>query len=195
MSFFPAHFKLEDKKILLVGGGNIALEKLEKLLDFTKEIDVIAKEVSKEFESFAQKFSIPIKKRTYQIGDILPYDIVIVATNTITLHKEIYQESRTTRILVNSVDNKDYCDFIFPSYIKKGDLTISISTSGASPAMAKRVRIYIEKLIPNSIESFLKELKELRKSIPKGKKRMKFFENRSDEFMKKHFISLPTSEN
>jgi len=187
VSFFPAYFNLKDRKILLVGGGYIALEKLEKLVDFTKDIDVIAKEVSSDFESFAHKQNIPIQKRAYRVGDILPYDIVIVATDTITLHETIYKESRTTRILVNSVDNIAYCDFIFPSYIKKGDLTIAISTSGASPAMAKRLRIYIEKLIPNSIESFLKELKNLRKTMPKGKERMKFFEKRSDDFMQKYF--------
>jgi len=187
MSFFPAYFNLENRKILLVGGGYIALEKLEKLVDFTKDIDVISKEVSKEFLTFANKHNISIETRAYKTGDILSYDVVIVATDTVTIHKEIYKESRTTRVLVNSVDNTAYCDFIFPSYIKKGDLTISVSTSGASPAMAKRLRIYIEKLIPNSIEPFLKELKGLRKTMPKGKERMKFFEERSDEFMGENF--------
>jgi len=187
MSFFPAYFNLKNKKILLVGGGHIALEKLEKLVEFTKDIDVIAKEISENFETFARKHTLSIEKRAYIVGDILPYDVVIVATETVTLHKDIYEESRTTRILVNSVDNTAYCDFIFPSYIKKGDLTISISTSGASPAMAKRLRIYIETLIPNSIELFLKEMRGLRKTMPKGKERMKFFEEKSDNFMKKHF--------
>jgi precorrin-2 dehydrogenase/sirohydrochlorin ferrochelatase len=187
MSFFPAYFNLENRRILLVGGGYIALEKLEKLVDFTKEIDVIAKEVSNDFETFAHKHNISIEKRAYIVGDILPYDVVIVATDTVIVHKAIYEESRTTRILVNSVDNTAYCDFIFPSYIKKGDLTISISTSGASPAMAKRLRAYIETLIPSSIESFLKEMRGLRKTMPKGKERMKFFEEKSDWFMEKYF--------
>jgi precorrin-2 dehydrogenase/sirohydrochlorin ferrochelatase len=186
MSFFPAYLNLENKRILLVGGGYIALEKLEKLVDFTADIDVIAKEVSEDFETFAQQHNVSIKKRAYAVGDILPYDIVIVATDTVIVHKAIYEESRTTRILVNSVDNTAYCDFIFPSYIKKGDLTISISTSGASPAMAKRLRAYIEALIPSSIESFLKEMRGLRKTMPKGKERMKFFEEKSDGFMEKY---------
>jgi precorrin-2 dehydrogenase/sirohydrochlorin ferrochelatase len=186
MSFFPAYFNLENKRILLIGGGYIALEKLEKLVDFTEEIDVIAKEVSEEFLLFAQKHHLSIEKRAYVVGDILSYDVVIVATDTVTLHKAIYEESRTTRILVNSVDNTAYCDFIFPSYIKKGDLTISISTSGASPAMAKRLRAYIEKLIPSSIETFLKEMRSLRKTMPKGKERMKFFEEKSDDFMERN---------
>jgi len=187
MSFFPAYFNLKNRKILLIGGGYIALEKLEKLVDFTKEITVISKEISSNFQDFASLHEITIEKRAYEIGDILTYDIVIVATDTVTLHKSIYEESRSTRVLVNSVDDTAYCDFIFPSYVKKGDLTISVSTSGTSPAMAKRLRIYLEKLIPSSIEAFLKEMKELRKTLPKGKERMKFFEEKSDDFMNKHF--------
>jgi len=70
---------------------------------------------------------------------------------------------------------------------KKGDLTISISTSGASPAMAKRVRIYIEKLIPSNIGEFLKEMRGLRKTMPKGKERMRFFEEKSDKYIQKNF--------
>jgi len=189
MSFFPSYFNLKDKKILLIGGGYIALEKLEKLVDFTEEIKVITKDVSDDFLKFANKYNISIEQKPYKRGDIDSYDIVIVATNTVDLHKEIYKESRSSRILVNSVDNTAYCDFIFPSYIKQGDLTISISTSGASPAMAKRLRIYIEKLIPSNIGEFLKEMKSLRKSIPKGKERMRFFEEKTDKFMKKYLGS------
>ena len=186
MSFFPAYLSLKNRKILLVGGGAIALEKLEKLVDFTTKIDIISKEVSSDFIQFSSKYELIIQERAYQEGDILGYDIVIVATDTVELHKQIYQESRTTRVLVNSVDNTAYCDFIFPSYIKKGDLTISVSTGGSSPAMAKRLRVYLEKLIPASIEPFLKEMRELRKSLPKGRERMELFEKKSDAFMKKH---------
>jgi len=187
VSFFPAYFSLKNRKILLVGGGYIALEKLEKLVDFTKDIDVISKETSVEFLDFATIHNISIEERAYKEGDISGYDIVIVATDIVALHKSIYKESRSSRILVNSVDNTAYCDFIFPSYIKKGDLTISVSTGGSSPAMAKRLRVYLEKLIPSSIEPFLKEMRELRITLPKGKERMSLFEKRSDTFMKNHF--------
>ena len=187
MSFFPAYFNLNHKKILLVGGGYIALEKLEKLVDFTKDISIISKEFSDDFSSFAKEHNIEMQERLYVEGDIDGFDIVIVATDTVHLHKAIFEESRSSRILVNSVDDTAYCDFIFPSYVKRGDLTISISTSGASPALAKRLRTYMEKLIPSSVESFLSEMKKLRKTMPKGKERMKFFEEKSDGFMEKYF--------
>ena len=171
----------------MVGGGSIALEKLEKLVDFTKEITVVSKELSAEFIVFAHKHKIQMVERGYLVGDIEGFDVVIVATDTVELHKEIFEESRSTRILVNSVDNTAYCDFIFPSYIKRGDLTVSISTSGASPALAKRLRTYIEKLIPSNIEDFLIEMRGLRKTMPKGRERMKFFEEKTDNFISKHF--------
>ena len=190
MSFFPAYFNLKDKKILLVGGGFIALEKLEKLVDFTNNITVITKETSDDFLHFATKHNIAIEKRAYKKGDIEGFDIVIVATDTVEIHKEIYEESRNTRILVNSVDNTAYCDFIFPSYIKRGDLTISISTGGASPAMAKRLRQYIEKLIPSTVAKFLEEMRELRKTMPKGEERMRFFEEKTEKFIAKHFKTI-----
>ena len=190
MSFFPAYFSLKDRKILLIGGGFIALEKLEKLVDFTKNITVITKEMTKDFSSFATVHNIFIEKRSYKKGDIDGYDIVIVATDTVEIHKEIYKESRSSRILVNSVDNTAYCDFIFPSYVKKGDLTISISTGGASPAMAKRLRQYIEKIIPSNIAEFLQEMRGLRKTMPKGKERMHFFEDKTDKYISKQFKTI-----
>ncbi len=187
MSFFPAYFSLDNKKILLVGAGAIALEKLEKLVDFTKDITVISKDISDDFAYFAHTHNIHITAKNYQKGDIDGFDIVIVATNTIEIHKEIFLESRSSRILVNSVDNTTYCDFIFPSYIKNGDLTISVSTGGASPAMARRIRIYIEKLIPSNIGEFLAQLRGFRTTMPKGKERMKFFEDKSDRFIDDYF--------
>jgi precorrin-2 dehydrogenase/sirohydrochlorin ferrochelatase len=81
------------------------------------------------------------------------------------------------------VDLQQYCDFIFPSYVKKGDLTIAISTGGASPAVAKQLRIYLSKLIPNSIVDFLEQMKEYRKTMPKGKERMRFLDNKAKEFI------------
>jgi precorrin-2 dehydrogenase/sirohydrochlorin ferrochelatase len=187
MSFFPAYFSLKNREILLVGGGFIALEKLEKLVDFTNNITIITRETTDDFLGFATKHGISIEKRSYKKGDIDGYDIVIVATDTVEIHKEIYEESRSSRILVNSVDNTAYCDFIFPSYVKKGDLTISISTGGASPALAKRLRQYIEKLIPSNIVEFLQEMRKLRKTMPKGRERMQFFEEKTDNFIAKHF--------
>ena len=187
MAYFPAFLQLESKRILLVGGGAIALEKLEKLLDFSKEITIIASEISEEIVRTAKDHCLTLLQRPYHKGDISGFDIVIVATDTIDLHKAIFEESRNSRILVNSVDDTRYCDFIFPSYIKRGDLTIAFSTSGASPAFAKHIRRYFQELIPENVDEFLEKMKQLRKELPKGKERMKKFDIMAKDFINKYF--------
>ncbi|NQY52418.1 MAG: bifunctional precorrin-2 dehydrogenase/sirohydrochlorin ferrochelatase [Campylobacteraceae bacterium] len=184
MSYFPMMFDLKNKKILIVGAGYIAYEKLEKLLDFTLDICILADNISIKMKVKAEENNIKIINKKYEKNDYLSYDIIIVAVNDIDLQKSIYLETRSSRILCNCVDKADYCDFIFPSYVKKDDLIVSISTSGSSPAFAKEFKKYINNLIPKDISSFLNEMKALRKTIPKGKKRMEYFENKVKEYIK-----------
>ena len=183
MAYFPAFLKLDNKKILIVGGGYIAQEKLEHLLDFTKDIYLIALDFSEDIMKIIQKNNLKYEKRAYQQGDISKYAVVIVAVDDIPLQSEIFKESKEYNCLCNSVDSVEYCDFIFPSYVKKDDLTIAISTSGASPAMAKHLRIYLQKLIPDGISEFLKEMKQLRKTLPKGKERMKMLDEKAKKYI------------
>ena len=183
MSYFPAFLKLDDRKILLVGGGNIAYEKLVHLLDFTQKIDIIAKEFSDEMQIKIEENNLHFEQRSYIEGDIAAYAIVIVAVDDIPLQAEIFEESKKYKCLCNAVDSVDYCDFIFPSYIKKDDLTIAVSTSGTSPAMAKHLRRYLQNLIPESIGGFLREMKELRKRLPKGTERMKMLDEKAKKYI------------
>lgn len=185
MSYFPAFIQLENKKILLVGGGNIALEKLEKLVDFTHDISIISLDFSQEMMALMEEKSLSYEKRGYKFGDINEYAIVIVAVDDLELQAQIFQESKSVNCLCNAVDSTDYCDFIFPSYIKEGDLTIAVSTSGASPAIAKNLRMYLQKLLPKNISSFLQEMKTLRAKLPKGKARMRFLDEKARRYFSK----------
>ncbi len=189
MAYFPMFMDMTNLKVLVVGGGEIATEKFEKLLDFTKEITVIALRVDEEAQAIINQHTLVLHQRAYEVGDIKGFDIVIVATDTQVLHKEIYEESRGSRILVNSVDNTAYCDFIFPSYVKKEDLTIAFSTGGTSPAFAKQIRQHFERVIPDSVGAFLQKMKALRTTMPKGKERMKYFDTLVTEYFKTHFKS------
>ena len=184
MSYFPAFIKLDNQKILIVGGGHIAYEKLEHLLDFTNDIEIIALELSTKMQELISKENLKYEKRAYIEGDISEFSVVIVAVDDIPLQAKIFKESKGYNCLCNSVDSIDYCDFIFPSYVKKDDLTIAISTSGASPAMAKHLRRYLQKMIPDGISDFLKELKNLRKTLPKGKERMKMLDEKAKNYIK-----------
>jgi len=183
MSYFPAFLQLENKKILIVGGGAIAYEKLLHLLDFTKDIFIVAQDFSQEMLQTIKAENLDFEKRAYKSGDIKEFAIVVVAIDNIPLQAEIFEESKHYNCLCNAVDSTAYCDFIFPSYIKKGDLTIAVSTSGASPAMAKYLRIFLQRLIPESIVEFLQEMKNLRKTIPKGKERMKMLDEKAKRYI------------
>ncbi|WP_281950759.1 precorrin-2 dehydrogenase/sirohydrochlorin ferrochelatase family protein [Nitrosophilus kaiyonis] len=187
MSFFPAYIKLENKNILVIGGGKIAGDKISHLLDFTKNITVISPKVDDRVKEFITKNGLKYINREYKKGDIDQFYIVIVAADDIELQKRIYLECQEKKILCNSVDSIEYCDFIFPSYIKKDDLIISFSTSGASPALSKYLRRAIEKIIPNDIGKFLKELKDIREKLPKGRERMKLLDTKAKEYIQKYF--------
>ena len=185
MAYFPTFIQLQDKKILIVGGGNVALEKLEKLLDFTHDIVLIAESFSEKILTKIQEKKLSFFQRTYEVGDIANFAIVIIAVDDIPLQEAIFLESKKYKCLCNAVDSVKYCDFIFPSYVKKDDLTIAISTSGTSPAFAKHFKLYLANILPKSIGSFLKEMKQLRQTIPKGKERMKMLDEKAKDYVSK----------
>ncbi len=184
MAYFPAFIKLDNSKILVIGGGNIAYEKLEHLLDFTTNIELISKEFTVDILQLIKKYNLKYSIKDYQKGDIADFSLVIVAIDDIPMQNNIFNEAKSyPKCLVNSVDSTEYCDFIFPSYIKKDDLTIAVSTSGSSPAVAKYLRQYLQNLIPDSIGNFLKEMKDYRKTMPKGKQRMEFLDKKAKDYI------------
>jgi len=182
MNYLPAFLKLDQKKILIVGGGVIATEKIEKLLDFTTDIEVIADHYSEAMLSHIIDHNLCYKTKKYEEGDVKGFDIVIIAVNSIELQEQIYQETRQMRTLCNAVDSIAYCDFIFPSYVKEGDLTIAISTAGTAPAIAKHLKSYIRRILPANLQNFMEEMKKLRSELPKGEERMKILGQRAKAF-------------
>jgi len=187
LSYFPALLKIENSKVLVVGGGNIAGDKIEKLLDFTKDITVISPDILDKTKELIDKNRLNFINREYRDGDIEGFSIVVVAVDNISLQQTIFKECQKYNILCNSVDSVEYCNFIFPSYIKRGNLIVAFSTSGLSPSVSKYLRVAIEKLIPDSIETFLDEMKKIRDSLPKGKERMKLLDQKAKEYIDKHF--------
>jgi len=183
-NFFPAFISLENKKILIVGGGKIAYDKLEKLLFFTTDIKIISKEFDENLLKLAKENGINCQKKEYSLDILDGIDIVIVCVDDLEIHKKVFEDSRDKRILVNSVDKKEFCDFIFPSFIKRGDLTIAISTNGSSPAISRYLKKYIENKLPSGIDEFFQEMKRLRNTLPKGKNRMQILSKKAKDFFK-----------
>lgn len=183
MSYFPTFLKFDNKKILIIGGGKIANNKLIHLLEFTKKITILTPTISENMLKTVHQNRLKFYQKTYESGDITGFDIIIAAINDIPLQEKIFKESRNQKCLYNCVDIKECCDFIFPAYIKKGDLTIAISTNGGSPALTKQLRIYFQEMIPDSVTEFLDQMKLYRKTMPKGKDRMLFLESKAKEYL------------
>jgi precorrin-2 dehydrogenase/sirohydrochlorin ferrochelatase len=185
MALFPLFVDIKGKKILIIGGGIVALRKIEKLIPFEPDLKVISKDFHPQTYRFIEENSIPFEKRAFSFSDLEGVDIVIVAVDDLDLQKEIFDRTRGKNILVNSVDSPDYCDFIFPAYIKKGDIVIGITTSGNLPGLSAKLRKHIEKTLPEDLESIFKQIKKIREELPKGEKRQKMILQLIDELFDK----------
>ncbi len=176
-------FDTRNKKILVVGGGLIAHEKMTRIADLEAKVTVVAKEYCHQMLELLAAKNIKYKTRGFKTKDLDGVDIVIAAVDDITLQEKIYKKATKRKILCNAVDLADYCHFIFPSIIRKGDLVLSISTSGASPAMAKHLKKAFDGYIPQDIEQFLAIMRQKRSELPKGKERMKILDDMAKEYV------------
>lgn len=177
MGYFPFFVDVENQNCLVVGGGVVALRKIEKLLPFNPNITVVSPKVHKEILSIE---NINIIKRKFDFNDLKEKSFVITATDDKTLNKEIYNSCEENNIPVNTVDDKDNCSFIFPALARNNGVTVAISTSGKSPIYAKYLRKKIESLIQDS-ESIVDNLSKYREKI---KNEISLEENRKVAFEK-----------
>lgn len=177
MGYFPFFVDVENQNCLVVGGGVVALRKIEKLLPFNPNITVVSPKVHKEILSIK---NINIIKRKFDFNDLKEKSFVITATDDKTLNKEIYNSCEENNIPVNTVDDKDNCSFIFPALARNNGVTVAISTSGKSPIYAKYLRKKIEILIQDS-ESIVDNLSKYREKI---KNEISLEENRKLAFEK-----------
>ena len=175
---------LNDKKVLIVGGGKVATEKTEKILDFTTDITIIASKLNERMQTLVSKNSLIKYVREYDLKDAIGFDIIVVCVDDLNLQKQIFITTRGTRTLVNSVDSPQWCDFIFPSYIKRDKLVVSVSSSSYAPALSRALRIYLERFIPDNLDNLLKKLKNIRLNKPKGKERQIELSNIVNNFFK-----------
>lgn len=177
MGYFPFFVDVENQNCLVVGGGVVALRKIEKLLPFNPNITVVSPKVHKEILSIK---NINIIKRKFDFNDLKEKSFVITATDDKVLNKEIYNFCKENNIPVNTVDDKDNCSFIFPALARNNGVTVAISTSGKSPLYAKYLRKKIENLIQDS-ESIVDNLSKYREKI---KNEISLEENRKLAFEK-----------
>lgn len=146
--YYPVFINVNKRRCVIIGGGNIGQEKVEKLLECDADVLVISPEVNPHVEVLASSQQISWDKREYQQGDLEGAFIAIAATDDNTVNRQIAKEAEDRNVLLNVVDVTHLCTFIAPSVARRGEVTIATSTGGASPALARTFR---EKLTTSRI--------------------------------------------
>lgn len=162
MNYFPLYLDITNKTFLIIGGGPVALEKVSRLRRFTEDIIVIAPQTQIDGTRTAQPQKkageVQILCREYREADLELGDLVVAATGIQEVDRKVAVDCRKRGIPVNVVDDQEYCDFIFPSIVKRDSLTVAISTSGTSPAYAMQLRKEIEQILPGQIGPILSRM-------------------------------------
>ena len=182
MSYFPFFVDISDRECLIVGGGKIAYRKACAVLKYGAKVLVVAPEICEEFELLKKEYTGAVKtwQREFTDSDTDNRFFVIAATDDEKINKKVSEICFKKNILVNTVDRKEYCNFYFPSIVKKGDIVVGVSSGGKSPVLARELRKKIENAIPDNLEKINVWLGKLRpyikENIPEEEKRKEVFE-------------------
>jgi precorrin-2 dehydrogenase / sirohydrochlorin ferrochelatase len=179
--FYIACLRLSGRRCVVVGGGEVGLEKVEGLLACDAKVTLIAPEAHPELGQLALEGSIHWAQREYEPGDLEGALIAIAATNDTDLNIRVFEDAEARSMLVNVVDVPPLCNFILPAIVRNGPLAIAISTAGASPALAKRMKREIAELFGEPYALLAILLNEARgwakATLPTYQDRKEFFES------------------
>ena len=165
---FPVFLKLEQLRVLLIGGGNVALEKLQAIINNAPatKIRVVAREVFDAFKQEANKYStIEIITGEYESHYIDECDLIIAAVNDIPTSERIRNDAKQKGKLINVADKPELCDFYLGSIVTKGNLKLAISTNGKSPTVARRLKEVFNELLPDELEEVLNNIQQIRSKL------------------------------
>lgn len=165
MSLFPMFLKLTARPCVVVGAGNIAESKIESLRNAEAQVTVIAPQALPRVQAWAEAGEIVWHQREYRAGDLRGAFLAVAGTATAEVNRAVYEEANGLGVLCNAIDDPPFCDFYFPSIVKRGELQIAISTAGESPALAQRLRKEINAALPLDTGEWLMELGRLRREV------------------------------
>jgi len=154
-SHVPLYIQLRDQACVVIGGGKIAEGKVEGLLAAEAKVTVISPDLTQRLQELVEQEQIAYLARVYRSGDLTGAFMVICATDQVDINQQVWREANSNHQLVNVVDDTPRCNFIAPSILRKGDLTIAISTSGKAPALAVRLKERLQREIGHEYERFL----------------------------------------
>ncbi len=164
---YPVFLKAHQLEFLIVGGGYVALEKMEFLLKSSPaaKITLVAPFLREETKAFIKDKPVRVINRRFRLWDLRKKNIVIATTNYPEVNQKVRLACNKRRILVNVADTPDLCDFYMGGIVTKGNLKIGISTNGKSPTIAKRIRQFLEGILPDEIDELLNTLRDYRQTL------------------------------
>src|SRR6186997_2101266 len=164
-TYYPVYIQLREQSCVVIGGGRIAEGKVDGLLAAEAKVTVISPDLTPHLGQLEEQGLISYIAREYRPGDLTGAFMVICATDQAEINHQVWQEATANHQLVNVVDDTPRCNFIAPSILRKGDLTIAISTSGKAPALAVRLKERLQREIGPEYERFLELAGELREPL------------------------------
>ena len=186
--FYPINLKIDDMKIVIIGGGKVAYRKCMNFLAFNKKVLVVSKEFVKEFEEIKEQ--VEIVKGAYNEKYIKDAFVVVAATNNKEVNHQIGTYCRQHNKLVNVVDDKELSNFTVPSFVKRGDLLLSVSTGGKSPSLSRKIRKDLEEVYDDSYEEYVELLGQAREMIIENTSDIKERRKRLKELLDLSFDEL-----
>jgi len=165
MSLFPAFLKLANRRVLVVGGGTMAAQKIPGLLEAGAHVHVVSPKLAPALVEWVRNRQIDWSPKPFEPSDLQGAFLVIAATSVHDLNESVYREADRRNILCNAVDDIEHCHFYYGSIVQRGDLQIAISTNGKSPALAQRLRKELEQQFGPEYECWLDWLGAARETL------------------------------
>lgn len=165
MQYYPVYLDINDRKCVVVGGGSVGARKVNTLLACGARVTVISPEATAELKGLAERGRISLIRRPYRSSDLDGAFMVIGSTDDEATNLRIHADAEARNLLCNIADQPRVCNFILPSIVQRGDLVIAVSTSGRSPAFAKKLRKELEKQFGDEYAVFLNLLGAIRKKL------------------------------
>jgi siroheme synthase-like protein len=165
MGYYPVFLEMKDRPCVVVGGGGVAERKVEGLLAAGARVTVVSPELTAALAALKEEGRLQHVARPYREGDLEGYEVAVVATDDGSVNADVAREGRQRSVWVNAVDDPPNCDFILPSVVRRGDVVIAVSTGGASPALARRLREELEAFLEEESASLAGLLQDVRQEL------------------------------
>jgi len=165
MSYFPIYLDMARRRCLVIGGGAVAERKIANLLEAGAEVTVLSPNVTENIARWSKQNLLLLKARRYRDGDLAGFELAFVATDDAAANSAAFREGRNGGVWVNAADDPAHCDFILPSVLRRGDLTVAVSSGGNSPALARTVREELELYFTQEYEALAQLASEARREL------------------------------